>query len=44
MQLIDFHTTRSAHDDRSGRRREAYDARDSDDESGHPGVQQCRAQ
>ncbi|CAF4905001.1 unnamed protein product, partial [Rotaria socialis] len=34
--MIDFHTTKSAHDDRRGNRREAYDAGgDSDDEGGH---------
>ncbi|CAF0889559.1 unnamed protein product [Rotaria sordida] len=42
--MIDFHTTKSAHDDRRGNRREAYDAGDSDDEGGHQGVHTCRAQ
>lgn len=44
--MIDFHTTKSAHDNRHGTRREAYDAGDSDDEGGHShaGVQTCRAQ
>lgn len=44
VHLIDFHTTKSAHDDRRGGRREAYEAGDSDDEGHHPGVQTCRAQ
>ena len=44
--MIDFHTTKSAHDDRhGGQRREAYEGGDSDDEGGgHPGVQTCRSQ
>lgn len=45
--MIDFHTTKSAHDDRRGQRREAYDGGggDSDEEgSAHPGVQTCRSQ
>jgi len=41
--MIDFHTTKSAHDSRG--HREMYDAGDSDDEgSGHPGVHTCKAQ
>jgi len=45
VHLIDFHTTKSAHDDRrGGGRREAYDDGDSDEEGHHPGVQTCRAQ
>jgi DnaJ family protein A protein 2 len=43
VHMIDFHTTKSAHDTR-GHRREAYDGGDSDDEHGHPGVQTCRSQ
>lgn len=43
--MIDFHTTKSAHDDRrGGSRREAYDHGDSDDEGAQPGVTACRAQ
>jgi len=44
--MIDFHTTKSAHNDRhNGHRREAYDAGDSDDEgTTHPSVQTCRSQ
>jgi hypothetical protein len=42
--MIDFHTTKSAHNDRNGNRREAYDGGDSDEESGQPGVQTCRSQ
>jgi hypothetical protein len=44
VQLIDFHTTKSAHDDRHGNRRENYEAGDSDDEGAHPGVHTCRSQ
>jgi len=44
VHMIDFHTTKSAHDDRHGQRRAAYDGGDSDDESGHPHVQTCRSQ
>ncbi|CAF1073172.1 unnamed protein product [Rotaria sp. Silwood1] len=44
VSMIDFHTTKSAHDSKHGQRREAYDGGDSDDESGHPGVQTCRSQ
>lgn len=43
VHMIDFHTTKSAHDDRHGQRREAYDHGDSDDE-GAQGVHTCRAQ
>jgi DnaJ family protein A protein 2 len=43
--MIDFHTTKSAHNDRQGHRREAYDAGDSDDEgTAHPGVHTCKSQ
>ncbi|CAF1170378.1 unnamed protein product [Adineta steineri] len=42
--MIDFHTTKSAHSDRQGTRREAYDAGDSDEEGGQPGVHTCRSQ
>jgi DnaJ family protein A protein 2 len=42
--MIDFSTTKSAHNDRHGQRREAYDNGDSDDEGGQPGVHACRAQ
>jgi hypothetical protein len=42
--MIDFHTTKSAHDDRHGNRREAYDGGDSDDESAQPNVQTCGSQ
>ncbi len=42
--MIDFHTTRSAHDDRHGQRREAYDQGDSDDEGAHANVHTCRSQ
>ncbi|CAF3470024.1 unnamed protein product [Rotaria sp. Silwood1] len=44
VHMIDFHTTKSAHDDRRGNRREAYEAGDSDDEGGHQGVHTCRSQ
>lgn len=44
VSMIDFHTTKSAHDSKHGQRREAYDNGDSDDESGQPGVQTCRSQ
>jgi len=45
VHMIDFHTTKSAHNDRQGHRREAYDAGDSDDEGGvHPGVHTCKSQ
>ena len=46
VQLIDFHTTKSAHRDRhGGYRREAYNAEDSDEEgTAHPGVHACRSQ
>lgn len=45
VHMIDFHTTKSAHDDRrGGSRREAYDQGDSDDEGAQPGVTACRAQ
>ncbi len=43
--MIDFHTTKSAHNDRQNHRREAYDGGDSDDEgTAHPGVHTCRSQ
>lgn len=42
--MIDFHTTKSAHDSKHGQRREAYDNGDSDDENGQPGVHTCRSQ
>lgn len=44
VHMIDFHTTKSAHDDRNGSRREAYHTGDSDDENGHPGVHTCKSQ
>jgi len=44
VHMIDFHTTKSAHDDKHGHRREAYNAGDSDEENGHPNVQTCRSQ
>ncbi|CAF1031060.1 unnamed protein product [Adineta steineri] len=44
VSMIDFHTTKSAHDSRHGQRREAYEGGDSDDESGQPGVHTCRSQ
>lgn len=44
VHMIDFHTTKSAHNDRPGQRREMYENGDSDDESGHPGVHTCRSQ
>lgn len=42
--MIDFSTTKSAHNDRHGQRRENYENGDSDDEGGQPGVQTCRSQ
>jgi hypothetical protein len=43
--MIDFHTTKSAHEDRhGGHRREAYDGGDSDEEGAHQGVHTCRSQ
>ena len=42
--MLDFHTTKSAHDDKRGNRREAYNGEDSDEEGGQPGVQTCRSQ
>jgi hypothetical protein len=43
--MIDFHTTKSAHNERQGHRREAYDGGDSDDEgTAHPGVHTCKSQ
>ncbi|CAF3784628.1 unnamed protein product [Rotaria magnacalcarata] len=39
VSMIDFHTTKSAHDSKHGQRREAYDGGDSDDEGAHHGVQ-----
>lgn len=43
--MIDFHTTKSAHNDRNNSRREAHNGGDSDDEgTAHPGVHACRAQ
>jgi len=44
VHMIDFHTTKSAHDNRHGQRRETYDGADSDDEHAHPGVHTCRSQ
>ena len=42
--MIDFHTTKSAHEQQHGQRRDAYEEGDSDEEGGQPGVQACRAQ
>lgn len=43
VHMIDFSTTKSAHDERHGQRHENYERGDSDDEGGHH-VQGCRAQ
>ena len=44
VHMIDFHTTKSAHEQQHGQRRSAYDDGDSDDEGAQPGTQACQAQ